>query len=70
MTNWLKCNCHEEQDYSLNPGRYVGIIIDEEDVSEEEFELKIKTLKRKYDSLTAQSLSFESSISQNLSRLF
>lgn len=60
----------EEQDYSLNPGRYVGIILDEEDVSEEEFELKIKTLKRKYDSLAAQSLSFESSISQNLSRLF
>ena len=60
----------EEQDYSLNPGRYVGIVIDEESVSEEEFSLKIKALRCKYDSLTTQSISFESSINQNLSELF
>ena len=27
----------EEQDYSLNPGRYVGVVIEEDGMTEEEF---------------------------------
>ena len=31
-----------EQDYSLNPGRYVGVVIEEDNLSEEEFAEKIR----------------------------
>ena len=32
----------EEQDYSLNPGRYVGVVIEEDGLTEEEFISEIK----------------------------
>ena len=32
----------EEQDYSLNPGRYVGVVIEEDGLTEEEFMSEMK----------------------------
>ena len=51
-----------EQDYSLNPGRYVGIVFDEEDIGKEDFLQKIQTLKGKYDQLSRQAKKLEMSI--------
>lgn len=59
----------EEQDYSLNSGRYVGIVLDEEDMNEEEFHLKIKSLKSEYDELTNQATLLETSIDHSLKGL-
>ena len=36
----------EEQDYSLNAGRYVGVEIQDDNITEEEFKQKIKSKKR------------------------
>jgi type I restriction enzyme M protein len=55
-----------EQDYSLNPGRYVGVVIDTEDVSAKQFRGKIEILKNEFDALTVQSQLIEDTIHQNL----
>lgn len=58
-----------EQDYSLNPGRYVGIVIDEDGRTEEEF---IATLLNSHDdfiNLTKKAKEIESLISLNISKL-
>ena len=56
----------EEQDYSLNPGRYVGVVIDEENISDEEFKRKIESLKNQFDALSTQTQPIERLISNNL----
>lgn len=38
----------EEQDYSLNPGRYVGVVIEEDGLTEEEF---LSELKERHSTL-------------------
>lgn len=38
----------EEQDYSLNPGRYVGVVIEEDGLTEEEF---LKEMKKRHEAL-------------------
>ncbi len=59
----------EEQDYSLNAGRYVGIAIDADDLSEKEFKAKLQSLKSKYDSLIEQTGLLEESIDRNFTRI-
>jgi len=44
----------EEQDYSLNPGRYVGVVIEEDGMTEEEFESEIKKLNSELTLLNAK----------------
>ncbi|AEE54480.1 type I restriction-modification system subunit M [Haliscomenobacter hydrossis] len=39
----------EEQDWSLNPGRYVGVVIEEDGLTEEEF---LREMKERHDLLT------------------
>ena len=41
----------EEQDYSLNPGRYVGVVIEEDGLTEVEFEETIDTLNKELNML-------------------
>ena len=38
----------KEQDYSLNPGRYVGVVIEEDGMTEEEFINKLKNLNLRF----------------------
>ncbi len=59
----------QEQDYSLNPGRYVGVVIEEDGMTEEEFEEEIKALNEKLSLLNAQAYTVESVIENNISRL-
>jgi type I restriction enzyme M protein len=60
----------EEQDYSLNPGRYVGVVIEEDGMTEEEFETEIKRLNSELNSLNASATDLEKLINQNILNLF
>ena len=60
----------EEQDCSLNPGRYVGVVIEEDGLTEEEFEDEIKKLNREFLSLNKEANQFEERINQSLISLF
>lgn len=60
----------EEQDYSLNPGRYVGVVIEEDGMTEEEFENEIKRLNEELLLLNAGSSKLEQKINNNISTLF
>jgi type I restriction enzyme M protein len=51
----------KKEDYSLNPGRYVGVVIEEDGVTEEEF---ISSLEELNESLNA--LNFESDLLRNV----
>lgn len=44
----------KEQDYSLNPGRYVGVVIEEDGKTEEEFAEELAMLARSLASLSAE----------------
>jgi type I restriction enzyme M protein len=59
-----------EQDYSLNPGRYVGVVIDEVARTSQEFAKKIKQLSNKLTDLNLSSREIEKKIEQNIQRLF
>lgn len=59
-----------EQDYSLNPGRYVGVVIEEDGLTEEEFKTE---MKERHDALTAlnqKAHELETLIEQNLKNLW
>lgn len=60
----------EEQDYSLNPGRYVGVVIEEDGLTEEEFEETIKSYNEEFCLLTKSSKASEELINNNLSLIF
>jgi type I restriction enzyme M protein len=60
----------QEQDYSLNPGRYVGVVIEEDGMTEEEFESEVTMLNQKLFELHTSSNSQHELISKNLTFLF
>lgn len=60
----------EEQDYSLNPGRYVGVVIEEDGLTEEEFEEEITSQFKAFNELTAKAKSTEVLINNIYSKLF
>lgn len=57
----------EEQDYSLNAGRYVGVVIDGIELSIEEFKSKIKFSFERFKVLNRRSVEVENEISNKLS---
>ena len=59
----------KDQDYSLNPGRYVGVVIEDDGMTEEEFKEKIKSLKEEYSNLSDDTTKLESDIYKNLNEL-
>lgn len=59
----------EEHDYSLNPGRYVGVNIVEENLSQKEFLSKIESSKKELLELKNLSLQLDSQIDSKLERL-
>jgi type I restriction enzyme M protein len=56
------------QDWSLNPGRYVGVAPGE-DVSDEDFKKQIETLNEELESLNAQALELQTRIAQDVASL-
>ncbi len=58
-----------EQDYSLNPGRYVGVVIEEDGKTEEEFIEDILTLNEQLEALNKEAHYLEKIISLNIKEL-
>ena len=56
----------QEQDYSLNPGRYVGVVIEEDGMTEEEFAEEVLTLHQRLQGLDAKSQGLQQQINANL----
>jgi type I restriction enzyme M protein len=55
----------KEQEYSLNPGRYVGVVMEEDGKTEEEFIDELITLKGEFESLTTEARLLEDVIVAN-----
>lgn len=58
-----------EQDWSLNPGRYVGVVIEEDGKTEEEFLAGLADMATELEDLTNQSHALEKLIAQNVAML-
>lgn len=56
----------KEQDYSLNPGRYVGVVIEEDGLTEDEFKQEIILLNRELQELNTTAKELEQRIAENL----
>lgn len=58
-----------EQDWSLNPGRYVGVVIEEDGKTEEEFLVAIAEQHAELESLTAEAHALEATLTKNLAAI-
>jgi type I restriction enzyme M protein len=56
----------KEQDYSLNPGRYVGVVIEEDGMTEEEFKAEMLSLNEELTVLNREAEGLERKITENL----
>jgi type I restriction enzyme M protein len=59
----------KEQEYSLNPGRYVGVVIEEDGKTEEEFIEEILNLTENIEIFTADARAIEKTIRANVRQL-
>lgn len=60
----------KDQDYSLNPGRYVGVVIEDDGMTEEEFTEKMLALHAEYQTLSKEIIDVERDININIKELF
>jgi type I restriction enzyme M protein len=58
----------EDQGWSLNPGRYVGVAPGEE-VSDEDFKAQFESLNEEFEKLTAEARSLERTIAKNVAEI-
>lgn len=58
-----------EQDYSLNPGRYVGVVIEEDGKTEEEFIAEMLAMNDELNRLNAEARELENIINHNMIEL-
>ncbi|MDJ0717229.1 MAG: class I SAM-dependent DNA methyltransferase [Prochloraceae cyanobacterium] len=59
----------KEQDYSLNPGRYVGVVIEEDGKTEEEFIDDLLAMNDELETLNQESIKLTTIISQNIKQI-
>ena len=59
-----------DQDYSLNAGRYVGVVIEDDGLTEEEFKTEMISLNSELEKLNAEADTLEKTIKANISGLF
>jgi len=60
----------KDQDYSLNASRYVGIVIEDDGLSQEEFRSEIKDINKTISELNEQAVQLETSIAAQINALF
>lgn len=58
-----------DQDYSLNAGRYVGVVIEDDGLTQEEFKEEMLSLNAEFTALSAEAKSLEELVSNNLKGL-
>jgi type I restriction enzyme M protein len=59
----------KEQEFSLNPGRYVGVVIEEDGKTEEEFFTELLKLNDGLETLSSRALKLEKVIATNIAKL-
>ncbi len=59
-----------DQDYSLNAGRYVGVVIEDDGMTEQEFKETMLNLNSELSALNAQAHELEQQIEKNIKNLF
>ncbi len=59
----------KDQDYSLNPGRYVGVVIEDDGMTAEEFKKEIYGLNKELKTLNKEANELEKRIEDNLDKL-
>lgn len=59
----------KDQDYSLNPGRYVGVMIEEDGMTETEFKEELKSLNNELSILNVEAQELEKKITDNIRKL-
>ena len=59
----------KEQDYSLNPGRYVGVVIEEDGKTEEEFVEGLLAMNEEFTTLNSVARGLEEVINQNIRQI-
>ena len=58
-----------DQDYSLNAGRYVGVVIEDDGLTKEEFKEEMLSLNSEFISLSAEARELEELIKSNFKEL-
>ena len=59
-----------DQDYSLNAGRYVGVVIEDDGMTEDEFKEKMLSLNKEFNELSAEVAELEKEINCDINQLF
>jgi type I restriction enzyme M protein len=59
----------KEQEYSLNPGRYVGVVIEEDGKTEEEFIEEMLEMNEELEKLNAEARKLEAVIAHNIKQI-
>lgn len=59
-----------DQDYSLNAGRYVGVVIEDDGMTVEEFKAEMLSLNEELARLNTEAQELEKQIADNLKKLF
>ena len=59
-----------DNDYSLNAGRYVGVVIEDDGMTEDEFKDTMKGLNADFSALNAEALELQAEIEKNMKELF
>ena len=60
----------KDQDYSLNAGRYVGVVIEDDGMTADEFKAEMQRLHSEFEALSVQAQELEKEIGANLKSLW
>lgn len=60
----------KDQDYSLNAGRYVGVVIEDDGMTEAEFKDTMLGLNNDFEDMNAKAKALEAQIAENIKALF
>ena len=60
----------KDQDYSLNPGRYVGVVIEDDGLTQDEFKQRMMAYYTELSKLNKEAQGLENKIAENLKSLF
>ena len=60
----------EDQDYSLNAGRYVGVVIEDDGMTEKEFKAEMLSLNDEFSKLNAEANNLERQVTESILELF
>lgn len=59
----------KDQDYSLNAGRYVGVVIEDDGMTEDEFKAEMQRLHSEFEALSAEASVLAQQITSNMKEL-